>query len=468
MSLRMNIFGKGQGLDGDKTSTGATCIANQARGFNEGRRWLLEGDKTTPCPSCGEEGTIIDGESRWRQDGLPAVVDGTQVQCGCPPGNNYVLAPLEQRATPQTGAIPRPASSALRSQSPLQPRQNFSGATSTKVWATPGGLEPGFHIVRSSTSFPQLLMQLFEKHGALPVARLQRLNPTFAQGFKAGEIFVIGDPDNGYTCTREEAELMAAAERARAALGDLTREEANFMMRYQAEIAGLLSDVSLAMGVSQAMMAKSLNELKSTLLHIEKLHQAQFTTHGNLTSQAFFAERKKLFKELDAKLRTSFLNKQLNLGSYDTLRRDLRISSKSLIHHWSKAGVAGQIPGYATHLDKLASMSKYLQAGGRVGVVLGGAGSFLKIREACTAGDDVACKKIKFTESGSFAGGLAGGATGGAVGRAVAGFACIGLGPASAACSIVVTGVSALGTSVAGMSGGEQIGEELYEFIERH
>lgn len=49
MNLRMNIFGKGQGLDGDKTSTGATCIANQARGFNEGRRWLLEGDKPPPA-----------------------------------------------------------------------------------------------------------------------------------------------------------------------------------------------------------------------------------------------------------------------------------------------------------------------------------------------------------------------------------------------------------------------------------
>jgi hypothetical protein len=36
MNLRMNIFGKGQGLDGDKTSTGATCIANQAQASTKG------------------------------------------------------------------------------------------------------------------------------------------------------------------------------------------------------------------------------------------------------------------------------------------------------------------------------------------------------------------------------------------------------------------------------------------------
>jgi hypothetical protein len=49
MSQRMNILGKGQGLDGDLTSTGATCLATQARGTTYGRRWLLEGDKTTPA-----------------------------------------------------------------------------------------------------------------------------------------------------------------------------------------------------------------------------------------------------------------------------------------------------------------------------------------------------------------------------------------------------------------------------------
>ncbi|WP_228533971.1 PAAR domain-containing protein, partial [Pseudomonas sp. UFMG81] len=345
------------------------------------------------------------------------------------------------------------------------PQQAFTPAHAT---ATPGGLEPGFHIVQRSSSFPELILRLTDGHGSLPIARLQRLNPTYAQGFKAGEIFVIGDPDNGHACTREEAELMAAANRARAALTDLSHEEANFMMRHQAEIAGLLSDVSLAMGVSQAVMAKSLSELKDTLHHIEKLHQDQFRKHGHLQSDIFFAERKKLFNTLDTTLRTSFLNKQLNLGTYETLRRDLGLSSKSLVHHWSKAGIAGDIPGYATHLDKLASMSKYLKAGGRVGVALGGASSFLKIYEACTAGNKEACNKIGFTETGSFMGGLIGGAAGGAVGGKIAGYACLGLGAGAPACSVVVVGISSLAMSLVGMHSGEKTGEVIYELLEQH
>jgi hypothetical protein len=54
MSMRMNIFGRYQGLDGDETTTGAICIASQARGRVHGRDWLLQGDPTTPCPLCGQ------------------------------------------------------------------------------------------------------------------------------------------------------------------------------------------------------------------------------------------------------------------------------------------------------------------------------------------------------------------------------------------------------------------------------
>ncbi|HDS0918498.1 TPA: hypothetical protein QEM85_002134 [Pseudomonas putida] len=47
MSMRMNIFGRYQGLDGDQTTTGAICIASRARGRVHGRNWLLQGDPTT-------------------------------------------------------------------------------------------------------------------------------------------------------------------------------------------------------------------------------------------------------------------------------------------------------------------------------------------------------------------------------------------------------------------------------------
>lgn len=466
MSQRMNIFGKGQGLDGDLTSTDATCIAGQARGTFHGRRWLLEGDRTTPCPRCGKQGTIVDGESRWLQDGIPVAVDGTPVKCGCPAGSNYVLAPMNQQVAALANSAHLPTSDSLRRNAPPQP-QAFARATSPMASAAPGGLEPGFHIVQRSTSFPQLLMRLFEVRGSLPVARLQRLNPTFAQGFKAGEIFVIGDPDNTHACTREEAELMAAAQRAREALTEMNAEEADFMMRHQSDIAGLLADASLSMGVVQTMMARSLEELQGTLRGIEHLHQQQFQKHGHLKSPEFFSARKELFRKLDTQLKITFLNKHMDLGSHDALRRDLGISSRSLVHHWSKAGGPGQIPGYSTHLDKLAKMSNYLKYGGSVGIILGGSSSLLKIQEACRAGETTACKKIRFTESGNFAGGLAGGTAGGLFARQVLGAVCLSLGPVSAtACVVAVTGATTLVGSMGGMVVGENIGDVLFESLD--
>lgn len=464
MSQRLNIFGKGQGLDGDLTSTGARCIASRARGQVHAIAWLLEGDKTTPCPRCGIEGTIIRGESRWRQDDIPTAVDGSLVQCGCPLGSNYVVAPLHQRPALKSAVATQTYAPSFSSAPRASAQHAFN--TFARDTSPARGLEPGFHIVQYSQSFDQLLDRL-AIHDRLLIKHLQRLNPNFAQGFKAGEIFVIGDPNNGHMCTREELHLMEAADLARDSLASLSDGEADFMMRHQAEIAGLLSDVSLAMGVSQAMMAKSLEELKNTLNYIEKLHQQQFSKHGHLRSPEFFAERKKLFKQLDVKLRMSFLNKTMDLGSHNTLRRDLKLSSKSLVHHWRKAGGPGQIPGHATHLGILASMSKYLEAGGKVGVALGGAGSLLKVYEACREGNTEACRKIKFTEAGNFLGGLVGGTVIGGIATNLTAFACVSLGPASAtACSLVIAGSGALAGSIGGMAGGEWAGEILYEYGE--
>src|SRR5690606_27364312 len=117
------------------------------------------------------------------------------------------------------------------------------------ITSSPVALEPGFYIVPRSMSGPQLLSRLLEQDQTLPIARIQRLNPTFEQGFKAGEIFVIGDPDNHHACTREEADLMRAAEHARESLAILSEEEANFMMAHIGEIAGGLSGASTSMGV---------------------------------------------------------------------------------------------------------------------------------------------------------------------------------------------------------------------------
>ncbi|ABY97984.1 TPA: PAAR domain-containing protein [Pseudomonas putida] len=465
--MRASLDGKGQAVDGDVTTTGAVCIATGAGYLDEGRMVLREGDHTTACPLCGQEGTVAEGVDFFISDGQRVAMDGALVLCGCSPGSNRVVAPLYE-APPSRHPVVARANSHFAEPSTAVYPERFSQPV---AGALPGTLEPGFYVVPRSMSFPQVLLQLAEYDTTLPISRLQRLNPTFEQGFKAGEIFVIGDPDNANACTREEGELMAAAQYSRRALEVLDHAEADFMMQHQAEIAGLLSDASLSMGVGKDMLDQGLKQVSQTLTSIERLHQRELMRHGHLNSPSFFAERQRLLQQLDGQLKTAFLNKQLNLGNYERLRKSLNISTKSLVHHWSKAGGPGQIPGYATHLDKVAKLSNYLKYGGHAAIGIGGASSYLNVQEVCRDGETQACKKVRYTEMGSFAGGLGGGMLGawggGAAATALCGVFAVGTGGLGVpVCGIVIVGASSAAGSIGLGAFGEKTGEVLYEVID--
>ncbi|MGJ7547496.1 PAAR domain-containing protein [Pseudomonas alloputida] len=455
--MRVNLDGRGQAVDGDSTTTGAVCIATGTGYTSEGREVLREGDPTTECPLCGQEGMVAEGVEFFISSGRRVAMDGALVVCACSPGSNRVVAPLNQPPPSRQG---RPVVQVSEAHT-----EHFAQSAMTSM---PGSLEPGFYVVPRHMSFPQVLLQLQAHDSTLPISRLQRLNPTFEQGFKAGEIFVIGDPDNGNACTREEAQLMAAAEHARRALVALDFAESDFMMQHQAEIAGLLGDASQSMGVGKDMLDRGLKQVSGTLTKIEQLHQREFLRHGHLNSPGFFAERRQLLQQLDGQLKAAFLNKKLNLGSYEKLKKSLNISTKSLVHHWSKAGGPGQIPGYATHLDKVAKIGKYLKHGGNAAIGLGGVSSYLKVDEVCRAGEAEACRKIRFTETGSFSGGLGGGmvgalGAGAAVPALCAVFAAGTAGLGLPVCGIVVVGAGSAAGSLSFGAFGEFLGEVLYE-----
>ena len=400
--MRVSLEGKGQAVDGDVTTTGAVCIATGAGYLDEGRMVLREGDHTTACPVCGQVGMVAEGVDHFISDGRRVAMDGALVLCGCSPGSNRVVAPVNEVPPSRHSIAVRANTHVAQPSTPVYP-ERFSQPIAV---AMPGTLEPGFYVVPRRMSFAQVLLELAEHDATLPISRLQRLNPTFEQGFKAGEIFVIGDPDNGDACTREEGQLMAAAQHARRALAVLDFAEADFMMEHQAEIAGLLSDASLSMGVGKDMLEQGLKQVSQTLTSIEQLHQREFMRHGHLNSPSFFAERRRLLGLLDGQLKTALLNKQLNLGSYERLKKSLNISTKSLMHHWSKAGGPGQIPGYATHLDKVARLSKYLEYGGYAAIGLGGTSSYLKVKEVCRAGNAETYERIQYVETGAFSMGV--------------------------------------------------------------
>lgn len=329
--------------------------------------------------------------------------------------------------------------------------------------------EPGFYIVPKSTTREKLKAALFAAQNQAVMSKFESLNPNTGD-VKAGTMIVLSDPNN-LKCTREEAILMAAAAKTNDALEPLSPEDADFMVQYRDQIETFFGHGSTAIGVGEAMFAKHLDDVKNLFKEIEALHVRSFQADGHLNSPAFFAERKRLLRQLNTHL-GALTRKSIGFPDHPNLKSALGISNKSLVHRWTQAGGADQIPGYATHIEGVSKASKYLKYGGWIGTAIGGGVSYMKVQDVCTAGNAEACKRVKFTEAGGFAGGVVGGAVVGTILTAsTAGVICLGLGLPTAGigtlvCGAVVVGVGSFGAGLVGGKAGEEVGEIIYEFTQ--
>ncbi|SEE09619.1 type VI secretion system secreted protein VgrG [Pseudomonas costantinii] len=278
-----------------------------------------------------------------------------------------------------------------------------AGATAGKT----SGVEPGFHIVQRAMSRDALEKSLFESPSAIVLERFRSLNPQLTQYTRPGQMLVLSDPLNSQ-CTREEALLMEAAQEVNEALKPMSDDEAAFMVEHQQEIGAFLAQSSMAVGVGSSMVASHLTRTQSILVDIEKLHVKTFKIQGNLQGAEFLAERKRLLTQLDNSL-GPLVRKGVGIADHPKLKSVLGISSRSLVHHWSKAGVSEGIPGYATHIRGVARASQYMKVGGFVGIGLGASASALKVRETCRVGSEDDCQRVKYTEGGNFVGSAGGG-----------------------------------------------------------
>ena len=150
-----------------------------------------------------------------------------------------------------------------------------------------------------------------------------------------------------------------------------------------------------------------------------------------------------------------------------TLKTALGISSRSLVHHWDKAGGPGQIPGYAAHVEATSRAAKYMKAGGYIGIGLGGVSSLLAIQQVCNGDSGAACERVNFTESGKFAGATTGGYIGGEIGKYGSAPICVALGVSTGiggvVCAAALIGAGAWVGATVGERGGEYMGEIIYE-----
>ncbi|PHN23542.1 PAAR domain-containing protein [Pseudomonas sp. ICMP 460] len=449
--------------------------------------FIGRGDKTT----CG--GIVLDGDPRVNLFGVLHAREGGDVTCGKDGGTYQIIGgvshiqshgkqvagtldsfsscPCQARLIPSVftaiysndGPAQRAAS---RSAAPAQPAFAPSNNPAPAAFNSGRGEEPGFYIVPKSTTREALEATLFPTRNAAVMSKFQALNPTLSQ-VKAGSMIVLSDPNNT-TCTYQEAQLMQAAQEVDASLDPLTPDEADFLVSHGAEIASFASPASTWLGVSAVVMETHITKLRDTLQAIERLHQQSYRHYGHLRSPQFFAGRQRLLAQLDAHLLNSTrLRGQTTLGDHPKLKTALGLSSRSLVHHWDKAGAPGQIPGYATHVEATSRAAKYMKAGGYIGIGIGGVSSLLAIEQVCSGGSGAACEKVKFTEGGKFAGSVGGGTVGGWAGRVAGSAICVGLGVTTGVggvvCVAALVGTGAWVGTTLGSTGGEYTVDKIYE-----
>ena len=326
--------------------------------------------------------------------------------------------------------------------------------------------EPGFYVVPKSTTGEKLKAALFSVQNPTVMSKFDALNPNLGK-INAGTMIVLSDPNN-LQCTREEAVLMEVAAKANAVIKEMTQEEADLMVRHREEIETFLARGATAIGVGEAIFSKHLDDVQRLMKDIEALHVRTFQATGGLKSAEFFAERKRLLAQLNTNL-TALTRKSIGLPDHPNLKSALGISSRSLVHRWTAAGGADQIPGYATHIEGVSKAAKFVKAGGMVGTIIGGGASYMRVQDVCTAGDAEACRRIKFKEAGGFSGGIIGGSVVGmAATSPVVASICMGLsipsgGLVGLGCAVAVVGVGAFTAGYVGGEVGEGIGEVIYE-----
>ena len=209
-------------------------------------------------------------------------------------------------------------------------------------------------------------------------------------------------------------QLQLAKKKVNGALADLNSGEANFFNQHFSTIAAVTNFMDKSLGVVADAGEKYFSEIEKKLKSIELAYQNQYRAQGTLISQQFFVERQRLFSELDGLL-NKLSRLTLKMKPYNELKHALGLSSRSIVHEWSTAGVAS-IRGYSTYIDNASKAARFLKAGGWLAIGFAGANTTNEVYNACTVGREQSCSKVAVKKYSSFGASLAGGIYGGKYG----------------------------------------------------
>ena len=310
-------------------------------------------------------------------------------------------------------------------------------------------INPGYCIVQQPGTLDFQARLLFNNPNSDAARYFMQVNSD-AQWSKPGQMLILDAPGSNNSVQLKQ--LQIAKKKVNGALADLNSGEANFFNQHFSTIAAVTNFMDKSLGVVADAGEKYFSEIEKKLKSIELAYQNQYRAQGTLISQQFFVERQRLFSELDGLL-NKLSRLTLNMKPYNELKHALGLSSRSIVHEWSTAGVAS-IRGYSTYIDNASKTARFLKAGGWLAIGFAGVNTTNEVYNACTVGREQSCAKVAVKKYSSFGASLAGGIYGGKYGAMAGAGVCVALGVATG-------GVGLLACSIVGAAAGGYVGGEI-------
>jgi len=319
-------------------------------------------------------------------------------------------------------------------------------------------LAPGYCVVEYPGTLEYQARELFRDIRSPATSLFMTLNADTPY-LKPGQILIVADPDTPDSLTRQMlATLRQAKNKTNSAFVGVNGDDASFMQKHYGMIAALTGAGDKIFSTAGDAGEKYFNAIEQILRKIEASYQNQYRTQGSLIGQQFFVERNQLLHQLkelvNKPLLKSLARYTIKFRQYENMKRALNLSSRSIVHEWSTAGIGG-IPGYSYYVGNAARAARFLKMGGLIGIGFAFAGTTNDVVDACSKGREGECGNIAVKDYSKFAFATGGGMLGGVWGSSVAlaGCAAIGIATAGAggvACAVVgsVAGGYAVGSGV--------------------
>ncbi|MEI8656409.1 hypothetical protein [Vibrio sp. Hal054] len=303
---------------------------------------------------------------------------------------------------------------------------------------------------------------------------IKQCNAHLNDPVREGEIVIVSTTKP--TTEQEKKELADLQEDAKAAsdeLAKLTDEQVAIVNRHlelldhyanQTFAAikqdGLPSDyyayASLGVGMASSGVVQHLHNINSVLLEINELYTSQVamaTRTGGINYGTFVAGRAELFIKLDGSF-AGLSKRSVKLPLYTQVKRNLKLSTKSVIHHSDEILKTGFVKNLGKRIANVSIGITAAKGVGYVGLVLGAASGVNNMYEACKVDSTGNCGKTISREAVGFLGGIY---VGGKMATWAVGGVLLLLGTASAP----VIAVASIGAFVAGGSAGGILGSTL-------